>query len=164
MTIQFRRILMPHDFSEPADAALDVAADLAVAQRGRLTVLHVLEPFHPPVEVFALVPPQAREIGPPLKRLEEVVASRIGRRRVPVQCRVVVGYPIAAILDAARDADLIVMATQGRTGLAHLLIGSVAERVVRHSSTPVLTVHAGRGTTGRKRRRSRRAVARTRGS
>ncbi len=71
----------------------------------------------------------------------------------------VVGYPIDAILEAAKDVDLIVMATQGRTGLPHLLIGSVAERVVRHATKPVLTVRAGRRAAGRITGRSGRAVA-----
>ena len=157
MTTRFRRILVPHDFSESADAALELAADLAASQGGRLAVLHVVEPFHPPPEVITWL--RQQEIGPQMKRLEEMVAARIGRRRVPVECRVVVGDPIGAILEAARDVDLIVMATQGRTGLPHLLIGSVAERVVRHSTKPVLTVRAGRRAAGRVPRRPGRAAA-----
>jgi nucleotide-binding universal stress UspA family protein len=156
MTTRFRRILVPHDFSEPADQALELAADLAVAQRGRLTVLHVVAPFHPPPEVVAWLR-EAEQIGPQVQRLREVVAARVGRRRVPIDCRVVVGYPVDAILDAAREADLVVMATQGRTGLPHLLIGSVAERVVRHCTKPVLTVRAG-GRAAAAPRRSRRAA------
>jgi nucleotide-binding universal stress UspA family protein len=158
MTTRFRRILVPHDFSESADTALELAADLAASQGGRLAVLHVAEPFHPPPEVIAWLR-QVQEIGPQLKRLEEMVAARIGRRRVPVECRVVVGHPIDTILEAAKDVDLIVMATQGRTGLPHLLIGSVAERVVRHATKPVLTVRAGRRGAGRVPRRSGRAAA-----
>lgn len=157
MTLRFRRILVPHDFSESADVALELAADLAASQGSRLAVLHVAEPFHPPPEVITWL--RQAQIGPQLKRLREVVAARIGRRRVPVECRVVVGYPINAILEAAKDVDLIVMATQGRTGLPHLLIGSVAERVVRHATKPVLTVRAGRRAAGRMPRRSGRAAA-----
>jgi nucleotide-binding universal stress UspA family protein len=143
MSITFRRILVPHDFSQSADAALDLAVDLAAAQGARLEVLHVAEPFHPPSEVAAWLRDE-QHIGSQLKRLEEVVAARIGRRRVSFRCKVVVGYPVDTILEAARDADLIVMATLGRSGLPHLLIGSVAERVVRHATKPVLTLRAGR--------------------
>jgi nucleotide-binding universal stress UspA family protein len=157
MSAQFLRILVPHDFSESADAALELAVDLAAAQGARLDVLHVVEPFHPPPEVVAWLRDE-QQIGPHLKRLEEVVAARVGRRRVPFQCKVVVGYPVDAILEAARDADLIVMATLGRTGLPHLLIGSVAERVVRHATQPVLTLRAG-GPARSAARRSRRARA-----
>ena len=156
MSTQFRRILVPHDFSESADAALELAADLAAAQGARLDVLHVVEPFHPPPEVVTWLR-ESQEIGPQLKRLEQLVAARLGRRRVTFQCKVVVGYPVNAILEAARDADLIVMATQGRTGIPHLLIGSVAERVVRHATKPVLTVRAGGAA-----RRSRPARSRSR--
>ena len=156
MGTTFRRILVPHDFSQSADAALDLAVDLAAARGARLEVLHVVEPFHPPPEVVAWLR-DAQQIGPQLKRLEKLVASRVGRRRVSFRCKAVVGYPVDVILEAGRDVDLIVMATQGRTGIPHLLIGSVAERVVRHATSPVLTVRAG----GRARvasRRSRRAA------
>jgi nucleotide-binding universal stress UspA family protein len=57
---------------------------------------------------------------------------------------VVLGEPVQVILDRARGADSIVMATMGRTGLGRLLIGSVAERVVRHSPVPVLSLRSGR--------------------
>jgi nucleotide-binding universal stress UspA family protein len=157
MGTPFRRILVPHDFSEPADAALEIAIDLAAAQGARLEVLHVVEPFHPPPEVVAWLR-EAQQIGPQLKRLEHLVATRVGRRRVSFRCNVVVGYPIDSILEAGRDVDLIIMATQGRTGIPHLLIGSVAERVVRHATKPVLTIRAG-GRARRTSRRSRRASA-----
>ncbi|MEW6268722.1 MAG: universal stress protein, partial [Thermodesulfobacteriota bacterium] len=81
-----------------------------------------------------------------------------GRRVARVSCRVVVGEPMQAILDAARRADLIVMATTGRGALSHLLIGSVAEKVVRHAPVPVLTIgrkaaaRLGRGRAGGRRR------------
>ena len=156
MSTPFRRILVPHDFSESADAALDLAVDLAAAQGARLDVLHVLEPFHPPPEIVTWLR-ESQQIEPQLKRLEGLVAARVGRRRVTFQCQVVVGYPVNAILEAARDADLIVMATQGRTGIPHLLIGSVAERVVRHATKPVLTLRAGKAA-----RRSRPVRSRSR--
>jgi nucleotide-binding universal stress UspA family protein len=153
----FRRILVPHDFSESADAALELAIDLAIAQGARIDVLYVVEPFHAPPEIVAW-PRETQQIGPQRKRLEELVAARVGRRRVRFRCDVVVGYPVNAILEAARDVDLIVMATQGRTGIPHLLIGSVAERIVRHATKPVLTLRAGR-TARSAARRSRRANA-----
>ena len=157
MSTPFRRILVPHDFSESADAALELAADLAAAQGATLDVLHVVEPFHPPPEVVTWLR-ESQQIGPQLKRLEQLVAARLGGRRLTFQCKVVTGHPLDAILEAARDADLIVMATQGRTGIPHLLIGSVAERVVRHATKPVLTLRAGRPARSESRR-SRRARA-----
>jgi nucleotide-binding universal stress UspA family protein len=157
MSTRFRRILVPHDFSDSADAALELAVDLASGQGARLDVLHVAEPFYPPPEVVTWLR-DAQRIEPQLKRLNDRVAACVGRRRVRYGCQVVVGHPVDAILEGARDADLIVMATQGRTGIPHLLIGSVAERVVRHATKPVLTLRAGRAAR-RTSRRSRRVGA-----
>jgi nucleotide-binding universal stress UspA family protein len=137
----FRRVLVPYDFSAPATRALETAADV-VADGGRLLVLHVLVPFYPPREIVAWMPepdlvPSAR------RRLETRVARALARRNVRVDCRVEVGAPVERILDAARRCDAIVMATAGRSGLPRVLIGSVAERVVRHASVPVLTLRPG---------------------
>jgi len=161
----FREILVPHDFSEPANYALGVAADLAARHGGGLLVLHVLAPFYtgvgfPSREEIAWVPPPEL-LASLRKRLEELVAKRVGGRGGPrVRCRVVMGDPLQCIVDAARGVDAIVMATTGRTGLAHLLVGSVAEKVVRHAPVPVLTVRAParRAKTGRPARAKRRAV------
>jgi nucleotide-binding universal stress UspA family protein len=141
----FRNILVPFDFSDAATAALDVAADLAARHRGSLTVVHVIAPVYP-VSGFAgagelpvWVPPEDLR-AETRARLEAVVARKLGRRRTRATCRVLVGDPYRSIVDAARRADSIVMATLGRTGLAHLVIGSVAEKVVRHAPVPVLTL------------------------
>src|SRR5205809_6439189 len=74
------------------------------------------------------------------RRLEAMVGRVVRGRRLPFECRVHVGGPLERIIDAARGADSIVMSTAGRTGIPRLLIGSVAERVVRHAPLPVLTV------------------------
>jgi nucleotide-binding universal stress UspA family protein len=166
----FRRILVPHDFSEPATRALAAAADLARARRGRLTVLHAITPYPaaglPPVEAAPWFPP-AELLADTKRQLERLVAKTVRGAGAPrVDVRVVIGNPVDRILDAARRADSIVMGTTGRTGLSHLLIGSVAERVVRHATVPVLTVRP--GATRRRRaapggrRRTRRAARRPR--
>jgi nucleotide-binding universal stress UspA family protein len=145
MTKLFRRVLVPHDFSEAATAALRVAADLAEDAGGRLTVLHVLGPFYtgsgyPSAGAIAWTP--TKELVRDLRtRLEAVVARALGPRRARMaECRAVSGDPLQCVLAAARRVDSIVMATIGRTGLAHVLIGSVAEKVVRHAPVPVLTI------------------------
>ncbi len=138
MATLFRRILVPHDFSQPATRALAVAADLAAPRHGRLIVLHVIPPIYPPHGAPWF--PDAALIARERRRLEAVVARVTRGRRLPFECRVDVGGPLERIIDAARGADSIVMSTAGRTGIPRLLIGSVAERVVRHSPAPVLTV------------------------
>lgn len=142
----FRRILVPHDFSPHATGALEVAADLAREHRGRLLVLHVITPFHPVTalpEEAVIVTYDPDLIGAELKHLKEVVARTVRGRNAPrVECKVVIGDAFHRIVAAARDADSIVMSTAGRTGVSHLLIGSVAEKVVRHAPVPVLTVRA----------------------
>lgn len=152
MTI-FRRILVPHDFSDSATHALRVAVRLAREHGGRLTVLHVVTPYQPVVglpEVAGWI--SDREIVAGAKRsLGELVRRELRGGKTPrARFDVELGDPATRIVHAAANADVIVMATEGRTGLAHLLIGSVAEKVVRHSPIPVLTI---RPPAARRRRR-----------
>ena len=156
----FRRILVPHDFSAPATHALRTAAALATVHRGRLVILHVIAPFYPVTdlpmaEAAAWIPP-AELVADARRRLEALVGRTVRGRGAPrTVCRVELGDPYQRIIAAARGADTIVMATEGRTGLPHLLIGSVAEKVVRHAPVPVLVLRAGAraGTRIRRRRR-----------
>ena len=170
MTALFRVILVPHDFSQHATRALRVAADLAVAHKGRLVVLHALPPVYPvvglpPVALRKAFPPPAggpELVGRVRQRLEALVGREIsGRRKRRVECRVVIADPFQAIMQAARGASAIVMGTLGRTGLPHLLLGSIAEKTVRHSPVPVLTIRPRtvRRRAVRRGRRSRRAAA-----
>lgn len=146
MSKLFHKILVPHDFSSTATHALKVAADLAARHGGRVTALHVLTPFYsgpgyPTQDEIAWTPP-AEMLSERRRHLETVVRKALGPRARTVTCRAVMGEAVPAILDAAKHADTIVMTTLGRTGLTHLLIGSVAEKVVRHSPIPVLIVRA----------------------
>jgi universal stress protein A len=157
MTRLFRRILVPHDFSEHATRALKLAAELARTQRGRLLVLHVIAPFYPvtglpPADGIAWIPPDDL-VEQEQERLERLVGRLVKGRGAPrATCRVVIGDPYQRIIAAAREVDSIVMPTAGRTGLAHLLIGSVTEKVVRHAPVPVLTLRTGSRTASRRRR------------
>jgi nucleotide-binding universal stress UspA family protein len=149
----FRRILVPHDFSDAATHALRVAAGLAKRHGGRLTVLHVVTPYQPVTylpEVAGWI--SDREIVAGSKRaLDELVRRELrGKGAPPATFLVDLGDPSTRIIDAARNADSIVMGTEGRTGLSHLLIGSVAEKVVRHSPVPVLTIRPSGRRTGRR--------------
>ena len=157
----FRRILVPHDFSESASEALVVAAELAAVHGGHVTVLHVLAPFYtgigfPTPAEIAWTPPKEME-GDLRRQLEQLVKRKLGARAGLATCRATLGDPLQAILTAAKRADVIVMGTLGRTGLSHLLMGSVAEKVVRHSTVPVLTVRPARARRrGAKARRAKR--------
>ena len=161
----FRKRLVPHDFSEHATRALRFAAELARAHGSRLSVLRAITPFNPvtgfpAAEEMAWIPP-ADLVSHEQTRLEALVRRNLSGRNAPrADVQVVVGDPFQQIMDAASSVELIVMATAGRTGLAHLLIGSVAEKVVRHSPVPVLTLRppaarrarSTRPRTGRRRR------------
>lgn len=145
MPSPFRRILVPYDFSTPANQALRMAAALATRHDGTLTVLHVIVPFYVPADLplgfgAEQLPPPASLVPEQRRRLERLVARVLGPDAPRVRVAVEVGDAARCILDAAGRCDAVVMATAGRTGLAHLLIGSVAEKVVRHSPVPVLTV------------------------
>jgi nucleotide-binding universal stress UspA family protein len=143
----FTRILVPTDFSDASDAALDYARALAGRFASTLHLVHVLDaPFVTgPIstEVFMSQAPAVQE------ELFEEARARLARRaaaaeraHLRVTTEIVSGTTARAIVDIAADRamDLIVMGTHGRSGMAHLLMGSVAERVVRTAPCPVLTV------------------------
>lgn len=143
-TALFDRILVPHDFSDHASRALEIAVRLA-GPRGAITVLHALAPVYttvggPAGEMTWTPPPEMRKDL--VRDLEALVARTVGKATAGrVRCAVIEADPLTAILAAGRRHDVIVMTTIGRTGLSHLLMGSIAEKVVRHATTPVLTIH-----------------------
>lgn len=157
----FRRILVPFDFSPQSRRALAIACDLAAEGGGAVSVLCALEPVS---SLAGIRPPGGPIWFPPddlvaaeRKRLAKIVEGAwAGRRKGSVRSEVVVAAPLDAILAAAKDADVIVMATTGRGALSHLLVGSVAEKVVRHAPVPVLTIGkaAARRLGGGRRRRA----------
>jgi nucleotide-binding universal stress UspA family protein len=142
-----KHILCGTDFSEPSEHAVRTAASLAKLLGARVTIVHVLDPH----TMSAPIPlPESATLGEAQKRMEETASGKLGDVRsrllggiTTVDTRVVLDASAAhAVTHTAEQigADLIVVGTHGRTGLAHLLIGSVAERVVRHAHCPVLTV------------------------
>jgi len=143
--LEFRSILCPVDLSEASAGALRAAAALARQHGASLTLLHVdVVPGSAIPEALLPTPPElATDLSAPADRpvLEwKARAERLGAPRVHA-CRSV-GLPAQEILSLARrDAfDLIVLGTHGRKGLGHLLLGSVAEEVVRRAHCPVLTI------------------------
>jgi universal stress protein A len=144
--MKFRSVLVPYGFSRAADVALGVGAAVVAGRDGELVVVHAMAPVYActgiPSEagVSSWVPPKPL-IDETRARLEKLGARVAKTHRVgSVRCLVLVGEPRECILKAASGVDAIVMPTFGRTGLSHLLIGSIAEKVVRHSPIRVLTL------------------------
>ncbi|GIW91325.1 MAG: universal stress protein [Pirellulaceae bacterium] len=136
--MKLSKILFPTDFSHTGDAALELASTLARESGALLLIVHVEEP---PVaygggEMYYGMPePAADEI----RRMLQAV--RPTDPQVRYEHRLVTGDPAGAIVRLAEDeqVDMIVMGTHGRTGLSRLLMGSVAESVVRRAPCPVIT-------------------------
>jgi nucleotide-binding universal stress UspA family protein len=144
--IDLHRILVPTDFSKHSENALNYAAAFAEKFAAELHLLHVVQDlalFIP--EAVTAAPP----IAPPVEQLTEAVREALDRviaqnqlRRFAVKAEVREGNPFYEIIRYAKekDIDLIIMGTHGHTGLIHVLLGSVAEKIVRKAPCPVLTV------------------------
>jgi nucleotide-binding universal stress UspA family protein len=147
MDIQIKKILCPTDFSENAEFALKYALAIAAMTKAAVELLRVVEPIaypqaYEPFDTQFNAAELAMEIEAAMKKeLDERVAS-LKQEHPNASGRLATGNPFLEIIQAAQDmdADLIVMGTHGRTGLAHVFMGSVAEKVVRKSPCPVLTV------------------------
>ena len=138
-----KKILVPVDFSEHASQAIHFAADLAQKYDAALTLLHVndlivtLAPYPPlPPKILETATAEVRTL---LERAK-AQATSLGVRQVDTN--MIEGRPFSEIVRFAEqgDYDLIVMGTHGRSGFNRVLLGSVAERVVRRAGRPVLTV------------------------
>lgn len=139
-----RRIVCATDFSEASKRAYEYAVDLAAKLGAAVSVIHAYQiPAYTlpdgmvevPVEVESSVRERLNE------QLQEFTRG-IDTKGVSIDAHLLDGVPYVEITHAARElkADLVVIGTHGRTGLAHLLLGSVAERVVRTCEAPVLTI------------------------
>ncbi len=164
----WKTILVPHDFSSSANHALAIARDEAKAHGAKLLLLHVIElPLVIPWNTVIVPQDSTTAIGAasnsvvvpgavtgPISMRDYAIqegekhladlAARVGKDGVSAETFIRSGKAEDEILKfaAERGVDLIAMGTAGRTGLAHLLIGSVAERVVRMSKCAVLTIRA----------------------
>jgi nucleotide-binding universal stress UspA family protein len=143
----FRNILVPVDFSEHSDLALQTAVSLSLSPESSLTIAYVNELLTVPVPEGYMLFSEAQlermssELQGGLTKQKQV-AQAAGARHV--QVKLLHGRPASEICDFAKQEafDLIVMGTHGRRGLNHAFLGSVAERVVRMAPCPVLTVRA----------------------
>jgi nucleotide-binding universal stress UspA family protein len=147
MNATIRSILVPVDFSPHSDRAVSYATGLATQLGASIELLHVVEdPFLAGAWNPEIYIPDVTQI---LTALSDDAESRLaitkaGIRAQGIKASSIVrqGAPASTIVEhaGAGHFDVIVMGTHGRTGLAHALLGSVAERVLRHASCPVLTV------------------------
>jgi universal stress protein A len=141
---QLKLILVPTDLSPGAEPALRLAARIAEATGAEIVLLHVLDLVTPAIVASSpdiglwMDDAMIQEIQNNANTAMKQLAARLPRARTLIR----EGMPRSIILDVAQElkADLIVMGTHGRTGLGHVLIGSVAEHLVRYSRIPVLTV------------------------
>jgi nucleotide-binding universal stress UspA family protein len=142
---EWKKICCAIDFSGPSRFALEKAADLTKRLQSDLTLLHVNEAAavvgsdETGVSAPTLLEEAAREIRPKMEAWHRQAEQLVGR---PVRTNVVAGSAADEILRFLREGsfDLLVMGTHGRTGLAHFVVGSVAEQVQRHAEIPVLVV------------------------
>jgi nucleotide-binding universal stress UspA family protein len=141
----FRKILVPTDFSEGAEAAMRLASGLSSRFAVPLMLVYVFEPPDYPLPngfvVFSAEQHQ-RVVAALEQRLAQAKRAALDSGAHDVTIRILHGYAAFEITQLAKEGefDLIVMGTRGRSGLKHLLVGSVAERVVRTAPCPVLTV------------------------
>lgn len=143
---RIQNILVPVDFSDHSGRALDMAVSLAKSLGATLELLHCYQLTANMIPPYGVVIPEGFDRG-----VREAAASRLEQWRekaaaegVEVRARLCMIYPSLGIVDAAEElgADLIVMGTRGRAGIKHVLLGSVAERVLRRAPCPVVTVKA----------------------
>ena len=143
--MKVKKILAPVDFSDVSNQSLKAAASLAEQLGAKMVVLHAVEPvyfagtmFGPEINVPQLVEEQRRAAA---SAMQDMIAG-LRRKGIDATGFVETGTPYDVILRTAEEkkCDLVVMGTHGRSGFSHLLLGSVAEKVVRYAKCPVLTV------------------------
>ncbi|MBR9987801.1 MAG: universal stress protein [Desulfosarcina sp.] len=145
-----KKIICPVDFSEPSDAALISAVEMAEHYSASIILVHVITELNPtPSPSYTLTHHLMDQIPQIMgqmtenahKAMQDLIKNHV-EKRIPTDHRVVIGDPAESIVQLAEDeqADLIVMATHGRSGIKGLFFGSVAEKVVRSAACPVLTM------------------------
>jgi nucleotide-binding universal stress UspA family protein len=148
-----KKVVVPVDYSESSLGVLRFAAEIAERAGGELTALHVWE-------CMPHAPPDLKVRGPDGKprRLEDVIRSNAEKEMqeflagaklpasVPIRTKVVSGDAAKRVLERlnAGKHDLVVMGTHGRGGFKHMVLGSVAEKIIRESPVPVITVPIGK--------------------
>jgi nucleotide-binding universal stress UspA family protein len=145
MDAPFHRIVVPTDFSADAEQAIRVAGELSRIYGAPLTLIHIYDPVAYPLPdgYMLYTPGQLSRMWEEFeRRLAEAQADALARGAVRAETRLLQGLTAAEIVRFAKEEgyDLIVMGTHGRTGVARVLLGSVAARVVQTAECAVLTV------------------------
>lgn len=145
--VQLKTIFVPVDFSVTSLKALDFAVALATRFKASIELRCVLDPMYAPGRFEA---PRLRSVRVEAVKEATLKLAKLAKLRVkphvPVRHRVLKGIAYSAIVEAAAKikSDIIVMGSEGRTGMRRFLVGSVAEKVVRHAQCPVLIVRTKR--------------------
>ena len=143
---RFQKILVPHDFSEHSDCALDAALELAGELGARIVLVHVFDRPQAMFKPYGILPaePHITELPKAASDRLQQELDRVTTAGVEAEAQVREGHAFDEILKQidASGADLVVMGTHGLTGLPHAVLGSVAERVVRLAPCPVMTLKA----------------------
>ncbi len=150
MPSDIRKVLVPVDFSECSDAAFEMARAIVERFQARLEVVHVwAAPVYAGTEAVVVHTPEGSNLtlaqyvhAQAEEQMRDFMKRLEGRGVRNVGSQVLSGDPVETIVKLSTEHDLIVMGTHGRSGIAHLFLGSVAERVVRRAKCAVLTVHA----------------------
>lgn len=141
----FKKILIPTDGSEFGKDALDQGIDLARLAGGEVTILFALENPYEPFQAYGAQPPEyfdklMVDFKSEAHKALERASAQAAAKGVVVHPQIVEDHPVPAILRAAQEHDLVVMATHGRKGIDRVMMGSVTDKVLHNCSTPVLVV------------------------
>ncbi len=145
MNLKIEKILIPVDFSEYSKMALDYSIEFSKKFNSELILIYVIEPIVYPSD-FGLGQIPINQVDFEIQSKAESELKKLVEEKIPSELKatyvVRTGKPFLEIINAAKeyDCDLIIIATHGHTGIEHILFGSTAEKVVRKSPIPVLTV------------------------
>lgn len=142
--VLIQKILVGSDFSSYSERALDYALNFAEKFGAEILLIHVIESFNYSVTDSMTVVGHEKALSVTAAALLENQMKRLNNLAINLESHLTHGSPYQEIIKKAEEdeVDLIVLGTHGRSGMEHLLLGSVAERVVRTASCPVLTVRS----------------------
>jgi nucleotide-binding universal stress UspA family protein len=144
--VKIERILFPTDFSSTAEHALQYALSLASLHKAKLYVMHVIVTPDSPVmfgeEGESISPPSSEKMEADAKKAAQQLIPEQYTKELEIENIIVRGTPLKAILECAKshNIELLIMASHGRKGISHMLMGSLAEKVVQMAPCPVLTI------------------------